>query len=104
MTEQIEVTKDRVIEALLPIVDPDLGFNIVDLGLIYDVHIDDGHVGVDMTLTSMDFAEGESLYERVEKTVSQIEGVKGAAVNPVADPPWSSDRIDPKIRSELGVC
>ena len=104
MTEAMEITKDRVLKALMPIVDPDLGFNIIDLGLVYEVHIDDGRVDVDMTMTSIDFSEGESLYETVEKTVSRIEGVREAAVNPISDPPWSANRINPKIRSELGVC
>ena len=100
MTKEVELTKDRVLAALSPIVDPELGFNIVDLGLVYDVHIDDGHIGIDMTFT----LEGQSLYEAVKEMVSQIEGVKGAEVNLISDPPWSEDRINPKIRSELGVC
>ena len=97
--KEYTVTKDRVLEALSPIVDPELGFNIIDLGLVYDVHINGGHVDVDMTFT----LEGQSLYDAVKTTVSQMEGVKGAEVNLISDPPWSEDRINPEIRSELGV-
>jgi metal-sulfur cluster biosynthetic enzyme len=104
MIEQNELTKEQVLEALTPIVDPDLGFNIIDLGLVYDIHIENGHVDVDMVLTDADSGTGENLYERVEKTVSQMDGVKQAAVNQVSDPPWTEDRINPRIRPELGIC
>ncbi len=97
MKRRKKITKDKVLEVISPIIDPELGFSIVALGLVYDVHIDGGEVAVDMTHTQ----EGQVLYDAVETRLRQMEGVSSAEVHLISDPPWSSERIDPGIRTEL---
>ena len=102
-TEDRELNEADVEEKLKPIVDPDLGVSIVDLGLIYAIRIDGSHVEVDMTLTSMGCPAGELLYDTVRQTISKIGGVDQVKVNLVWDPPWSMDRVEPELRFSLGI-
>jgi metal-sulfur cluster biosynthetic enzyme len=86
-------TKEQVIELLKPIHDPEIRIGIVDLGLIYDVLIDEdtGKVIVKMTLTTPACPYGEMLISMVHRAVEEIDDVKGVEVKLVWDPPW-----DPK--------
>ncbi len=87
-----EITKEQIIEALKPIQDPEIRIGIVDLGLIYDVMLeDDGKVVVKMTLTTPACPYGEMLLSMVHKAIEGIEGVTAVEVKLVWDPPW-----DPK--------
>ena len=95
--------KEAVTSALSPIVDPDLGLSIIDLGLIYDIRIDRDMVDVDMTLTSMGCPAGEYLYEEVQRTLTALTGVGKVTVNLVWDPPWSEERVEPELRFALGL-
>jgi metal-sulfur cluster biosynthetic enzyme len=97
------VTRERVFDALRPIIDPDLGMSIIDLGLIYDVRLDGDTVEIDMTLTSMGCPAGAYLHETVRQCVEKLAGVREAAVNLVWDPPWSEERIEPELRFALGL-
>ena len=98
-----QLTKDSVMAALAPVVDPDLGLSIVDLGLIYDVRVSDANVDVVMTLTSMGCPAGDFLYNEVQDIVRNLQGVKNATVNLVWDPPWSEERVEPELRFALGL-
>lgn len=100
MKQSNRITKKKVLEVISSIVDPDLGFGIVALGLVYDVHVHRGEVVVDMTYTQ----EGQVLYDAVEETLRHLDGVSSARVHLISDPPWSAERIDPRIRPELGAC
>jgi len=86
-------TKEQLIEILKPIHDPEIRIGIVDLGLIYDVLVDDdsGKVTVKMTLTTPACPYGEMLISMVHRAVEEIEEVKEVEVKLVWDPPW-----DPK--------
>ncbi|UCC61453.1 MAG: metal-sulfur cluster assembly factor [Anaerolineae bacterium] len=96
------VTKDTVIEALKSVLDPELGLNIVDLGLVYGVEIDDGHVNVTMTLTTPGCPLHTAIARGAEAAVRNLPDVEGATVNVVWDPPWSPERMSPQARARLG--
>ena len=95
-------TVDQVKMALRRVKDPDLNLNIIDLGLVYDVSVDDRSVKVDMSLTSPACPSGPQLMGEAERAVKNIPGVKDVAVNLVWSPMWSPDRIEPRVRAYLG--
>lgn len=100
------LTPDAVKEALRPVVDPEIGFSIVDLGLVYGVEIaeDGGLVKVDLTLTSPMCPLGPQLMEAVETVVSSLEGVKSAKVRLVWNPPWDPKRhASEDVKAMLGI-
>ncbi len=94
------VTKDDVTEAMKDVVDPELGINVVDLGLVYDVHLDEGHnVVLDMTLTSAACPLTDVI---MDQTNAALEGiVNDVAINWVWMPPWGPDKITPDGREQL---
>jgi metal-sulfur cluster biosynthetic enzyme len=95
-------TVDQVKMALRRVKDPDLNLNIIDLGLVYDVSVDDRSVKVDMSLTSPACPSGPQLMGEAERAVKNIPGVKDVAVNLVWSPMWSPERIEPRVRAYLG--
>lgn len=94
---------EAVIAALKDIYDPEIPVNIYDLGLIYNVEIDEGHVMVMMTLTTPHCPVAESMPAEVELRVGAVPGVGDAEVNLVWDPPWSPDNMSDEARLELGM-
>lgn len=94
---------EAVIEALRDIYDPEIPVNIYDLGLIYNVEIDEGHVVVTMTLTTPHCPVAESMPGEVELRVGAVPGVGDAEVNLVWDPPWSPANMSDEARLELGM-
>lgn len=97
-------TEAAVIEVLRTIRDPELPINIYDMGLIYGVDVDpDGRVTVRMTLTTPACPAAESLPPEVEQKVRAVDGVTGATVEIVWDPPWTPDRMTEAARLEAGL-
>lgn len=94
---------EAVINALKDIFDPEIPVNIYDLGLIYNVEIDEGHVVVTMTLTTPHCPVAESMPAEVELRVGAVPGVGDAEVNLVWDPPWSPQNMSDEARLELGM-
>lgn len=94
---------EAVIDALKEIFDPEIPVNIYDLGLIYNVEIDEGHVMVTMTLTTPHCPVAESMPAEVELRVGAVPGVGDAEVNLVWDPPWSPQNMSDEARLELGM-
>ncbi|MDP3969530.1 MAG: metal-sulfur cluster assembly factor [Nocardioides sp.] len=94
------LTKDEVFEAMKDVVDPELGINVVDLGLVYDVHLDPSHdVVLDMTLTSAACPLTDVIEDQ---THSALEGmVNGVTINWVWMPPWGPDKITDDGREQL---
>jgi len=91
--------KDDVIEAMKDVVDPELGINVVDLGLVYDVHLDGSDVVLDMTLTSAACPLTDVIEDQ---TYSALEGLVGEVViNWVWMPPWGPDKITDDGREQL---
>ena len=77
--------------------------NVVDLGLIYDVGLDDGDVSVNMTLTAAGCGMGPYIAQQAEWAISEIDGVEDVKVELVFDPPWSPDRITEDGKKLLGI-
>ena len=95
-------TVDQVKLALRRVKDPDLNLNIVDLGLVYDIAVDDRSVKVDMSLTSPACPSGPQLMGDAERAARAVPGVRDVAVNLVWSPMWSPDRIEPRVRAYMG--
>ncbi len=89
------VNQDDVREAMKQVDDPEIGINVVDLGLLYNVHVDEttGKVDIDMTLTSMGCPLTEQIIADVRKFVEPLDGVTAVDVNWVWDPPWGPDKM-----------
>jgi metal-sulfur cluster biosynthetic enzyme len=96
-------TEKEVRKALRKVKDPELNLDVVVLGLVYGVEIEDTHVKVSMSLTSPMCPAATQIIEDAKSTVEAMEGVDSAEVELTFDPPWSPDRIDPIIRSALGI-
>ncbi|HET9387808.1 MAG TPA: metal-sulfur cluster assembly factor [Gemmatimonadales bacterium] len=97
------LTADAVRQALRQVKDPELDMNIVDLGLVYDVEVDEGGlVRINMTLTSPGCPAGPMITNDIYKAVRALEGVNDVDIDIVWEPYWTPDRIDPKIRAMMG--
>lgn len=96
--------KPLVIDALCRVYDPEVPINIYELGLIYDVTVDDqGIVTVRMTLTAPACPSAQLLPEQVRSAVQAVPGVAGVNVELVWDPPWTPDRMSEAARLQLGL-
>ena len=99
-----KITKEQVIDALRKVMDFEIGFDVVSLGLVYDVQIDDdNNVKVLMTLTTPGCPLAGMILSDAEQAVRSIEGVKNVEVELTFDPPWSPERMDPKLRERFGI-
>ncbi len=99
----MEMTEDKIREALRKVIDPELGVSIVDLGLIYDVRYEDGEAEVEMTLTSPGCPLAPIIDKQVREALKTVPEVKNVSVELVWDPPWSPDAISEELRAELGL-
>ena len=97
------VTEAEVRKALRKVKDPELNLDLVVLGLIYDVQIDDGDVSVTMSLTSPACPVAGEILNQAREAVEAMDGVRSANVELTFSPPWTPDRIPPMIRSALGL-
>lgn len=95
------VTKEQVIEALYEVYDPELAINIVDLGLIYDVEVNVGHVLITMTLTTPGCPLHDSIEFSIHNRVGMVEGVQNIEVKLVWDPPWNPSKMSDQARKWL---
>ncbi|MEM7821727.1 MAG: metal-sulfur cluster assembly factor [Candidatus Aenigmatarchaeota archaeon] len=95
------VTEKQVLTALKECFDPELSINIVDLGLIYDVKVNDGNVKIEMVLTSPGCPMRFFIIEDVKEKISKIKGVKKVDVELVSRP-WSIDRVSKKVKKKMG--
>lgn len=95
-------TADEVRRALRQVRDPELNLNIIDLGLVYDVEVNEGQVDIKMTLTSPGCPAGPEILTEAEEVIRSLEGVKQVNIDLVWEPYWTPERIDPKIRAFMG--
>ena len=93
---------EAVRQELRGVMDPELGINIVDLGLVYDVEVEDAHATVMMTLTSPGCPAGGQILMSAQQAAEAAEGVEKAEVNLVWKPFWTPDRIDAAVRAMMG--
>jgi metal-sulfur cluster biosynthetic enzyme len=99
-----DITEDSVRLALRKVKDPELNLNIIDLGLVYTITVDDGNkVIVDMSLTSPGCPAGPQIMTDVERTIQAMPGVGKVVVNLVWEPYWTPERIEPKVRAYMGL-
>lgn len=99
------ITREVILQELKQVIDPELNINIVDLGLIYDVAIDQekGSVEITMTLTTPGCPLSMVFEEWVPNAARKVEGVKDVRVNLVWEPPWDPDKISDDAKEMLGM-
>lgn len=98
------INLDSVRDNLRTVLDPEIGVNVVDLGLIY--HISEpkqGQAHIEMTLTTPECPLQDGFLDAVEAAAGQADGVEYVKLDLVFDPPWTPDRMDPAVKEELGV-
>jgi metal-sulfur cluster biosynthetic enzyme len=97
------VTEEVITEALKEIYDPELHYNIVDLGLVYDVDVKDGEVHITMTLTTPACPIGPMIIEQIQEMVRILPGVKDVDVELTFDPMWTPDLMSEEAKAGLGL-
>ncbi len=95
-------TKEEVIEAMRQVEDPELGMDIVDLGLLYDVELENGNVKVIHSLTSMGCPVGPMIQEEIHNVAAALPGVESVEVELTWDPPWSPEKMSDDAKFILG--
>jgi metal-sulfur cluster biosynthetic enzyme len=96
------VTKDDVLEALHQVEDPELGMDVVDLGLVYDVSLEGPKVKVVHTLTSMGCPVGPMIQEDIHRVTTELPGVEEVEVELTFDPPWTPEKMSDDAKFILG--
>ena len=98
------ILKDKVIKEIKKIYDPEIPVNIYELGLIYDINIDNqNNVKINMTLTSPNCPVAESLPNEVKNSVKEIKDVKNVDLNLVWEPPWDKSMMSESAKLELNL-
>jgi metal-sulfur cluster biosynthetic enzyme len=95
-------TRDDVIEILRQVEDPELGMDIVDLGLLYDVEVEQSTARVTYSLTSMGCPAGPLIAQDIDAAVRQVEGIADVELELTFDPPWTPDRMSDDAKFILG--
>jgi len=95
--------KDTVIDAMKQVYDPEIPINVVDLGLIYDVNVNDGNVHVLMTLTAPGCGMGPFIAQQAEWAIAELDGAEDVEVEMVFDPPWNPEMISEDGKKLLGI-
>lgn len=101
-TLTVMATVDEVTDALRDVIDPELGLDFVELGLIYDVEVDDGTVRVTYTLTSPGCPIGPQVSEQIEEFVSELDGVQDVQSTMTFTPPWTPELMSEDAKFALG--
>ncbi len=97
-----EPTREQVLDALRGVFDPELGINIVDLGLVYEVDVKDGLVHIEYTLTTMGCPIGPLIEQQMEHILGAVPGVTAVDVEMVLRPPWSPEMMSEEAKAALG--
>jgi metal-sulfur cluster biosynthetic enzyme len=95
-------TKEEVIEVLRQVEDPELGMDIVDLGLVYDVEVEGPKVKITYSLTSMGCPAGPLIAGDIDRTAREVEGVEDVEMELTFDPPWTPDKMSDDAKFILG--
>jgi metal-sulfur cluster biosynthetic enzyme len=96
------VHEEDVQEALSNVIDPELGLDFVELGLVYDIEIDGATVGITFTLTTPACPIGPQVSEQMKEFVGEVPGVEEVIPNMVFSPPWTPDRMSEDAKFALG--
>lgn len=96
------VLRERIVEALKTVKDPEIPVNLYDLGLIYDLEIDDGcNVAITMTLTTPNCPVADALPASVKEAVQSVQGVQDVGVNLTWEPAWSPEMMSPRAKAAM---
>jgi metal-sulfur cluster biosynthetic enzyme len=95
-------TREEVMEILRTVEDPELGMDIVDLGLLYEVEVEDSKAKVTYSLTSMGCPAGPLIAGDIDSAVRQVEGIQDVELELTFDPPWTPDRMSEDAKFILG--
>lgn len=95
-------TPEDVMDALSNVIDPELGLDFVELGLIYGVEVNDGNVNVTFTLTTPGCPIGPQVTEQIEEFVGELDGVRSIEAQMVFTPPWSPEKMSEDAKFALG--
>ena len=96
------IDEDEVIEALSNVIDPELGLDFVELGLVYGVEIDGGTVNITFTLTTPACPIGPQVSEQMKEFVGEVEGVEDVVPTMVFTPPWTPEKMSEDAKLALG--
>ena len=96
------VTVDDVEEALTNVIDPELGLDFVELGLIYTIEVESGDVFINFTLTSPGCPIGPQVAEQMEEFVGELDGVEAVHTKMIFTPPWTPDMMSEEAKFALG--
>ena len=99
----LNLTKEKVLEVLSDVYDPEIPIDIVNLGLVYDVEIDGTIVNLKRTRTSPGCPSAREIVLESQTLVSEIEGVSEANVEIVWDPPWTPEKMSDEARVSMGM-
>ena len=103
MMSKTQISQEQVYTALKKCMDPEIPVNVVDLGLIYGIKInEENNIDIEMTMTTRGCPLHDTLVSDVKRYVGKIDGVKNVNVSIVWDPPWSMEKMDPSVREKLG--
>ncbi len=98
------ILKENVMNKLKEVIDWEIGLDVVTLGLVYEVNVDDSNnVKVLMTMTTPMCPLAGAILSDAESKVKAVEGIGNVEVELTFDPPWTPDRIDPAVRKQLGI-
>jgi metal-sulfur cluster biosynthetic enzyme len=95
-------TPGEILEAIKVVVDPEIGISIVDLGLVYDVVVEDGVAKVTYTLTSMGCPVGPLIEQQMQQVISLLPGLEGSEFTMVFRPPWGPEMMSDEAKAALG--
>jgi metal-sulfur cluster biosynthetic enzyme len=95
-------TVEEVTEALTNVIDPELGLDFVELGLVYDIEVEDGNVSITFTLTSPGCPIGPQVSDQMCEFVGELDGVQSVEPRMVFSPPWTPDRMSEDAKFALG--
>jgi metal-sulfur cluster biosynthetic enzyme len=95
-------TADQVEEALTNVIDPELGLDFVELGLIYGIEVEDGHVHVSYSLTSPGCPIGPQVAEQIQEFAGELDGVETVETTLTFTPPWTPERMSEDAKFALG--
>lgn len=101
--EGTQVTHGAVVEVMKEVYDPEIPINVVDLGLVYDVSVQEGNVHVLMTLTAPGCGMGPFIAQQAEWAIAELEGVSDVEVEMTFDPPWNPEMISEDGKKLLGI-
>lgn len=104
MNEELQKIQDQIVMMLRTVYDPEIPVNIFDLGMIYDIDIDDDfNVNIEMTFTSPSCPAADYILMDVQMKVESIKGVKSVNINLTFDPPWNKSMMSEEAMLELGL-